>query len=93
MIYSYANLVHNQIIFNLMQRIHLKKCSLSHPGTLAGSYPQVYLSLYGPAWALAKILAKVCGQIGTYRFPMLFLIVLNPQVCKYVDSTEITSVC
>jgi hypothetical protein len=34
----------------------------------------------------------VCGQIDTYRFLMLFLVLLNLQVCKYVDSTKITSV-
>ena len=53
----------------------------------------IFISLW--AWARrAKILALVCGQIGTYRFLMLFLvlILLNPQLCKYVDSTEITSV-
>jgi hypothetical protein len=50
------------------------------------------LSLYGPGRAKAEILAMVCGKIGTYRFLMLFLVLLNPQLCKYVDSTEITSV-
>jgi len=44
------------------------------------------------AWAMAEILAMVCGQVGTYRFLMLFLDLLNPQLCKYVDSTEIMSV-
>ncbi len=34
------------------------------------------------AQAIAKILAMVHGQIGTYRFLVLFLILPNPQICK-----------
>jgi hypothetical protein len=44
-----------------------------------------FISLW--ARALAVILAKVCGQIGTYCFLLPFLTVPSSHVCTYVDST------
>ncbi len=40
--YSYVYLVHNRIFFKLTQKNHYKRFSLSHPDTLAVSYPPVY---------------------------------------------------
>jgi hypothetical protein len=36
-------------------------------------------------------ISAMSGQIGTHRFLVLFLVLLNPQLCKSVDSTEITA--
>jgi hypothetical protein len=47
-----------------------KSCSLKVP----------HISLW--ARAIAKILAMVFGQIGTYCFLVLFLVPPNPHLCK-----------